>query len=82
MTIRETMLRAIQKNYKSFRDHTLTMQDLDDMTLTHSPRILFTAGSARRTVQELVAEGVLTRKSRGVYQVNQKRLAQALKGIF
>lgn len=84
MTVREAMLQGIHKyihKHKNLGNSQLTMQDLDWFALRQWPSAVnFTEGSARRTAQELVAEGVLKREFRGSYRVNKKRLVRALLG--
>lgn len=81
MTIRTAMIQGIHK-FDSGDNYPLTMQDLDWFAIRQWPSVInFTVGAGRRTAQELVAEGVLIRVKRGVYRVNKKRLARALKAL-
>lgn len=72
------MILAIHEYYPL---HSLTMADLDQLALGRRDEP-FTEGASRRTAQELVAEGILKRESRGVYWVNKRRLAQAVQKIL
>ncbi len=80
MTVREAMIRGIADFHPEIP---LTMSDLDWYTLMQwQSGGYFTPGAARRTAQELVAEGVLKREKRGIYRINKKRLDQVMRWMF
>ncbi len=78
MTVKAAMLEII-RDYNA-KEIPLTMSDLEFLTFGRFGG-KFTRGTARRTAQELVAEGVLRRIARGIYRVNWRRLAQVLRKL-